>query len=603
MSFMDRISVRSGIGLLAAVIAFAFVAGYLMRGGGPPAGPAGPVPSEETAAQDSTVTIWTCSMHPQIRLPHPGKCPICFMDLIPVRQESAREEGERRLEMSEAAVKLAGIETTAAQRRAVSVRIRAVGEVEYDETRLADIASWVPGRIEKLYVDFTGAPVKRGEPLAEIYSPQLVSAQEELLQAMSGDTATLGSVREKLRLLGMTGRQIASVERSGQVRRTVATSSPVSGVVVEIGIREGEYVQTGTRMMRIADLSRVWIVLRAYQSDLPMLARGQRVRFTATALPGSEFSGTVEFVDPVLDPKTMTAGVRAAVKNEGGTLRPGMYVSGEILAAVAADGTVAPEGAAVEPAPLVIPATAPLLTGTRAVVYVRVPGDRPVFEGREVLLGPRAGDDYVVLGGLAEGEQVVTDGAFKIDSELQIRARPSMMSPGAGDKAGSRGAGEAAASSDDGEASLDALDPLYDAYFDLQMALAGDDLEAAKAAFGRVGSAAGGVDMRLFEGPRHETWMTISKAIADSAVDGTAAVDIAAARDVFYHLSRTMISLEEKIGHAGDDFWLTFCPMARANAGAYWIQRVDTVYNSFYGKAMLRCGSIEKKLPAAGSGD
>jgi membrane fusion protein, copper/silver efflux system len=593
MGFMDRISGRAAIGLLAAAIAVAFVAGFVMRGGGP-AAPTEPAPTAGTAAADTSAIIWTCSMHPQIRLPHPGKCPICFMDLIPLREEGAREEGDRRLEMTESAVKLAGIETIPVQRRAVSVRIRIVGEVEYDETRLADIASWVPGRIERLHVDFTGAPVKRGEKLAEIYSPQLVSAQEELLQAMSGDTSTLGSVREKLRLLGMTGEQVASIERGGKVRRTVATYAPVSGVVVEIGVREGEYVKTGTRMMRVADLSRVWVVLRAYQSDLPMLMRGQRVRFTATALPGSEFSGTVEFVDPVLDPETMTAGVRAAVRNEGGRLRPGMYVSGEILAPVAADGTVVPEGSAVEPEPLVIPATAPLLTGTRAVVYVRAPGDRPVFEGREVVLGPRAGDEYVVLDGLAEGELVVTAGEFKIDSELQIRAKPSMMSPAAGGTAGSRG---------DVEAGLTALDPLYDAYFDLQMALAGDDLDAAKSAFGHIGSAAGGAGLRLPAGPRREAWVELSGAIAESAARGSASADIEAARDVFYHLSRTMISLEEEVGHAGGDFWLTFCPMARDNAGAYWIQQVDTVYNSFFGKAMLRCGSIEEKLPPAGSGD
>jgi len=613
MDFMNRLSGRMRVGLLIAAVVVAFVAGFMLRGGG---GRHEPV---VTTAQEEKTTIWTCSMHPQIRLPQPGKCPICFMDLIPVPEGTAEEEGERRLVMTESAMKLAGIETSPAERRHVHARVRTVGEVEYDETRLADIASWVPGRIERLYVNFTGAAVKRGAPLAEIYSPQLVSAQEELVQARrsfdaaaAGDPSaavTLESVREKLRLLGMTPGQIEAIERSGEVQRQVVTYAPASGIVVEVGAREGQYVQTGTRLMRIADLSRVWVVLRAYQSDLPLLRRGQEVRFTATALPGSQFTGTIEFVDPVLDPKTMTAGVRAAASNDDGRLRPGMYVSGEILAALAADGTVAAQEASGDPAPLVIPATAPLLTGTRAVVYVRLPGERPVFEGREVILGPRAGDDYVVLGGLSEGEMVVTAGAFRIDSELQIRAKPSMMSPEGGaapvvhDHTGQAGAQSAGETGGPGSAALEALAPLYDAYFDVQMALAGDDLESAKAAYTRVQKAAGAVDMTLFKGAAHETWMKISGAIAERAGEGAAAVDIAAARDAFFHLSRVMISLDEKIGHAGDDFWLTFCPMARANAGAFWIQQVDTVYNSFYGKVMLRCGSIEKRLPAAGSGD
>ncbi|MDD3643163.1 MAG: efflux RND transporter periplasmic adaptor subunit [Candidatus Krumholzibacteria bacterium] len=627
MDFINRISPRARTGLLAGAVVVAFIAGFLLRGGG------GTPEREDAAAPESVAGVWTCSMHPQIRLPQPGKCPICFMDLIPVPEGTAEDEGERRLAMSESAMKLAGIETSPVERRRVHARVRAVGEVEYDETRLADIASWVPGRIERLFVNFTGAPVRRGDPLAEIYSPQLVSAQEELVQAKRSfdaaapggppAAATLESVREKLRLLGMTPAQIESVEQSGEVRRNVVTHAPSSGVVVEIGVREGQYVQTGTRLMRIADLSRVWIVLRAYQSDLALLRRGQEVSFTATALPGSAFTGTLEFVDPVLDPKTMTAGVRAAAANGEGRLRPGMYVSGEILAEVAADGTVASEETAGEPAPLVIPATAPLLTGTRAVVYVRLAGERPVFEGREVVLGPRVGEYYVVLEGLAGGELVVTAGAFRIDSELQIRAQPSMMSPEGGaapaahDHAGQTGARpserpgiaagdhahegkpETAVSQD----ALEALAPMYDAYFDAQMALARDDLDEAKAAYARVKRETGAVDMTLFAGKAHEDWMTISGAISARAAEGAGAVDIAAARDAFFHLSRSMIDLEEEIGHAGGDFWLTFCPMAQGNAGAFWIQEVDTVYNSFYGKMMLRCGSIERKLPAAGSGD
>jgi Cu(I)/Ag(I) efflux system membrane fusion protein len=196
--------------------------------------------------------------------------------------------------------------------------------------------------------------------------------------------------------------------------------------VVEKGVTEGSYVSTGQMLFTIADLSVVWVELSAYESDLPWLSEGQPVEFATTAFPGRTFTGTLSFVEPVVNPVTRTVTVRAEVANGDGALKPDMFVRATARSAHHAhDGT----------APLVIPATAPLLTGKRAVVYVELSGtDAPAFEGREVVLGPRAGDYYVVISGLHEGERVVSEGAFKIDSALQIRAKPSMMSPDADGK-------------------------------------------------------------------------------------------------------------------------------------------------------------------------
>ena len=606
---------------LAALVAVAFLAGFLIRGGGERS------PGDDTAA--AVAEVWTCSMHPQIRLFEPGKCPICFMDLIPVDQGAGEDLGERQLEMSESAIKLAEIETRPVERRPAEAVIRTVGSVAFDETRMSEITAWVPGRIEKLFVNFTGAAVRRGDPLAEIYSPSLVSAQEELLQARrtydaapEGDSSarsTLRAVREKLRQYGMTSAQIEAVEVEGRVSTRIVTYAPSSGVVVDLAAKEGQYIKTGSTLMKIADLSKVWVTLRAFQSDLPLIRPGQEVRFTSTALAGDAFSGSVVFVDPVLDPKTMTAGVRAVVSNEEGRLRPDMFVSGEIFIPLGADGR------AIEPGkeksaghPLVIPATAPMLTGRRAVVYVRLPGStKPLFEGRDVTLGPRTGDSYVVLSGLEEGELVVTNGAFKIDSELQIRAQPSMMNPEGGvappvhDHGGHSGqATRVPAEGPDkerpyghitaGGVALRELVPVYEAYFDVQMALAGDDHAGAVSANKKLGKKTGSVDMTLFKGPAHNIWMDLSSKIVMYSSEGAGSKDIESARKAFYHLSKAVIELQERIGHADGDFYLTFCPMARDNTGAYWIQEVDTVYNSFYGAVMLRCGSIDKKLPSAG---
>jgi Cu(I)/Ag(I) efflux system membrane fusion protein len=392
-------------------------------------------PQRDGAEEDVGGGVWTCSMHPQVRAPGPGDCPICGMDLVPVEgsTETAPEEG-RRLTVTDAERRLMEISTGAVERRRVVAEVRLVGAVAYDETSVSRIAAWVPGRIERLHVDYVGYVVREGEAMVDVYAPELVAAQEELVQARlaverssGGDGAaprrTLDAARERLSLWGLSAGQIDEIEGRGTAEPKVTLLAPIGGTVVEKNAVEGAYVSTGTVIYTIADLSRVWIELAAYESDLALVREGQRVEFTTEAHPGTTFDGTISFIEPVLDPSTRTAVVRAVVENADGELKPEMFVRAVARARV---------GGA-EGAPLVIPASAPLLTGTRAVVYVEVPdADVPTYEGREVTLGPRAGDYYVVVSGLAEGERVVTEGNFKIDSALQIRARPSMMSPEGG---------------------------------------------------------------------------------------------------------------------------------------------------------------------------
>ncbi|NDY42622.1 efflux RND transporter periplasmic adaptor subunit [Dissulfurirhabdus thermomarina] len=422
--------------LLSAALVAAFLIGLAMGGRTP--GPATPAPTAAPAAG----TIWTCAMHPQIRLPAPGKCPICGMDLIPLRPAPEKEAplGPRQIRLSPEAVKLAEIQTAPVERRPVDVEIRLFGKIAYDETRLATIASWVAGRIDRLYVDFTGTTVQRGQPMVGLYSPELLSAQEELLQALETYRSTppgrnarlredarrnLEAVREKLRLWGLTPGQVREIERRGAASDHVTILAPLGGVVIHKNAVEGLYVKTGTPIYTIADLSRVWIRLDAYEKDLAWVHLGQDVEFRVEARPGERFHGTVTFVDPYLDEQTRTVRLRVEAPNPGGRLRPGMLVHAVVRARLPGPGA----GAA---PPVVIPASAPLLTGKRAVVYVAVPGRPGVFEGREVVLGPRAGEFYVVREGLHPGERVVTNGNFKIDSALQIQARPSMMNPEGG---------------------------------------------------------------------------------------------------------------------------------------------------------------------------
>ena len=332
------------------------------------------------------------------------------------------------------------------------VRVELLGRVAYDETRQRDITAWVSGRLDRLHVNFTGVRVKKGQAMASLYSPELYGAQVELFQALEGEkkfeksalesirgTAglTVEAARRKLNLLGLSADLIQSIIENGKPETHLTITSPASGTVVSKDALEGQYVETGSRIYTVVDLSRVWVLLQAYESDLSWIGLGREVSFTVEAFPGETFSGKVDFVDPVVDPQTRTVNVRLNVDNRNERLKPGMFARASLKAG--------PGAGKKGPAPLVIPATAPLVTGKRAVVYVRLPDSEDLFEGREVVLGPRTGDYYIVREGLAEGEEVVVNGNFKIDSAIQILARPSMMSPEGGAPAPGHQHGGAAA--------------------------------------------------------------------------------------------------------------------------------------------------------------
>lgn len=660
-AFIPR-SLRGFVGVaVIAIVAFAFGGFLLGRGGEAPVGdPTG----QEQATATTEPTMWTCSMHPQIRLPKPGKCPICSMDLIPLQSGTGEALGERQLRLSPAARQLAQIQTTPAKRGFAEAEVRIVGKIAYDETKVAFITAWFPGRLDRLFADFTGISVKKGEHLVDMYSPELLAAQEEIVQAQaavialnntaspvlrSTAQATLEATRDKLRLYGLTKAQIEHVEKTHETSDHLTIYAPIGGVVVHKDAREGMYVDTGTRIYTIADLSKLWVMFEAYESDLPWLRYGQRAEFTSTSFPGERFEAVISFIDPLVDPKTRTIKVRAVVDNSDKRLKPDMFVRGVVKSRIDSEGhsideylagkwigPMHPEIVRDKPgkcpicgmdlvpaaslgfvgkgldntdAPLLIPATAPLITGKRAVAYVEIPNDEgPLFEGREIELGPRAGDFYVVKSGIEEGENVVLNGAFKIDSELQLQAKPSMMSPGGGtpaahthgEPAGSShpaGNETTAARSAESPKVAKALDPLYSAYFDIQMALATDDLDAARKAGERLGSATRAVDMSLFSRSGHERWMKISKEVSAQAARIAAAKDIEAARDGFFYLSGATIDLHGTFGHAGaGSFYLTHCPMARQGDGADWLQTGDTVWNSFYGARMPHCGTIKETL-------
>jgi len=371
--------------------------------------------------------IWTCSMHPQIRMNEPGQCPICGMDLIPVQQGTS-EENPMALEMTEDAMKLANIQTTVVgnENQSGAREIRLNGKVQADERKVYVQSSHIPGRIEQLNVNFTGEPVSRGKVLAMVYSPELVTAQQELLQAdkiKATQPELFNAAKNKLKNWKLTEVQINRILENGKPIERFPILSDVNGIAVEKKVNLGDYVQRGTPVYEIADLSGVWVQFEVYESDLPWVKTGDKVSYTLSSLPGEKFEGAVAFIDPVIDPQTRVALARIEVKNAAGKLKPEMFATGILKNETKVASTPS----------LVVPKSAVMWTGERSVVYVKTQTDKQVyFALREVVLGASLGDSYEVKSGLEAGEEIVTYGTFTVDAAAQLAGKPSMMRPEGG---------------------------------------------------------------------------------------------------------------------------------------------------------------------------
>lgn len=603
---------KGGILKVGGVVLAAFLVGYLVHGlFGPATRPA----TTTAAAGGQAAEVWTCSMHPQIRQPQPGKCPLCGMDLIPAASGEGDEATSlRELSISREARELLNIETAPVERRYVTATIRMVGKVDYDETRLGYITARVPGRLDRLYVDYTGIEVQTGDHMAYIYSPELYTAQAELIRARQAardrrTTSTamsaermLDSSREKLRLWGLGEDQIRQIEQQEKPTDHLTLHAPMAGIVIEKSLQEGAYVDTGTRIYTIADLNQVWVQLDAYESDLVWLRYGQQVEFSTEAYPGDVFLGRISFIDPVLNPRTRTVKVRVDVPNPHGKLKPEMFVNGRVQAQVATGGRVmAPELAgkwicrmhpgivkeragecdicgmplvrteslgyvsadAEEAEPLVVPASAVLQTGTRAIVYVeRGDADRPTYEGREIVLGPRAGDAFLVRSGLSEGERVVVNGNFKLDSALQLAAKPSMMNPEGSGTGGGHDHGGAATASPavSGAAGADVhqhhlplavggqLARVLAATRTLVETRESGDREAIRAAFRSFEEALDAVDGEPLEGQAALLWKEMAMRLRNDAVEGRWAASDPRLRQAIDRLTANVDQLRERFG-------------------------------------------------------
>jgi Cu(I)/Ag(I) efflux system membrane fusion protein len=365
--------------------------------------------------------IWTCAMHPQIRLNHPGKCPICGMELIPLSQyDSGSKIDSDAIAFSKEAMALANVATSVVSTQQPAKDVRLYGKVTADERLIQNQVAHISGRIEKLMVNFTGEPVRQGQVLALVYSPELITAQQELLEAAKSKTTQpeiYEAAKEKLKQWKLTDRQIVQIESSGRVKSNFEVYSNTNGIITAKRVNTGDYVSEGTVMFDVSNLSDVWVLFDAYETDLPFLKVGNKINFTLEAIPGKTFSANIKFIDPVMDPVNRVAKVRVEVGNPDAKLKPEMFATGIVRANLDQFKNK-----------LVIPRSAVLWTGKRSIVYVKQPKSEVInFKMREIELGPMLGNSYVVENGLDAGEEIVTDGTFSVDAASQLAGKPSMM--------------------------------------------------------------------------------------------------------------------------------------------------------------------------------
>ncbi|QYH38833.1 efflux RND transporter periplasmic adaptor subunit [Algoriphagus sp. NBT04N3] len=556
---------------IAGLILLGVALGWLVK-------PSGETSQEAGHDHLGTLTdqLWTCSMHPQIKLNEPGDCPICGMDLIPVASNSSSGNSNPiAFEMTPEAIAMANVSTTIVGGTDAKGDLFLTGKIQADERENAAITAKFPARIEKLYVTFTGEQVRVGQRLASIYSPELLTAQRELIEAVKTKASfpeLYQAAKEKLKLWKLNEAQISEIEKSGQVKDKIDILAEFSGVVTQRNIAVGDYVSTGQVLFNVVDLSRLWVLMDAYESDLPFIKVGNEVNFNVAGIPGENFKAKVTYIDPMIDPNTRAASIRAEVLNRQSNLKPEMFVTARIQSTQKGSQ-----------AKLSIPRTAVLWSGKRSVVYLKVPNSEiPTYEMREITLGSRVGDNYQIESGLQAGEEIVTNGVFAIDAAAQLSGNFSMMNR------------PETRSLEVSSAFRDQITQIADAYFRVKNGLVSDQLNQSQKDLTEVKKAVSQVDMKLVEGKAHDSWMKVQAQLNAAVGTMEKASSIDEARKGFSNLSEAVLEMTELFGLNKEAVYKDYCPMAFGNQGAFWLSERKDITNPYFGASMLTCGEIKQ---------
>jgi Cu(I)/Ag(I) efflux system membrane fusion protein len=531
---------------------------------------------------ESADQMWTCSMHPQIMQPEAGDCPICGMDLIPA-EAGAEGLAANEIKMTENAMALANIQTTIVGNAEASDddgMISLSGKIAANEENNTVQASYFKGRIERLNVNYEGQQVNRGQLLATIYAPDLVAAQQELITAASlkeSQPALYKAVRNKLKNWKLSDTQINAIEESGTVRENFPIYATVSGTVVEVMAAQGDYVNQGQPIVKLSNLNSVWVEFDAYENQIAHFSTGQKVKITTNAYPNREFEGTISFIDPLLNDATRTVTVRATLPNREDLFKPGMFVTGKVQGTSQADENA-----------FSIPASAIMWTGERSLVYVKTNPDAPVFQMREVTLGTRTGENYLITAGLDNGEEIVANGTFTVDAAAQLQGKKSMMNQQMmQDESAMIGDMEMSFS----DAFSSDFDKALPSYLKMKDALVASDASQVSA-FAKATSeklkAISTDDLGTMEKQHLTKSIEMLDAIANNDI-------LENQRAHFVILNENIVPIAMSIENS-TNYYIQKCPMANNNKGAVWLSMEEEIRNPYYGDAMLTCGSVIDSL-------
>jgi Cu(I)/Ag(I) efflux system membrane fusion protein len=569
------------------------------------------------------------------------------MELVPASSASSGSLDELAVKIEPAQRRLANIQIAEVRAGPIDDAVKTIGAIAIDESRQATISAYIDGRLERLFADYTGININKGDHLAIIYSPQLYAAQVEYLEARralnspgslaavrQSQEALAENTRQRLREFGMTEEQIKELERTGKAQSRLTIYSPQAGTVVEKLAVEGNYVKAGDPIYRVAELSTVWLVLKLFPEDASRIRFGQRVEATVQSLPTETFIGRVAFVDPTVDPNSRTVNVRVELSNGKGRLRPGDYAEAAIKLPIEPQGNtydadlagkwISPMhpqiirdepgtcpicgmdlvptseyGYADEPVPqpnsVYVPRSAVLLAGGNSVVYVETEPGR--FEIRPVKIGPILEDKIVILEGLKPGEVVATSGNFLIDSQMQLAGKPSVIDPSRAiakkqEQKGPLEFKNVKVASVEGDAGQK-LESMYDAYFAVQKSLAADQKPESESA------------QQLAQVAKE---LSQNKALPDDAVKRMEEIarhaehlhhmDLVAARKAFEAISHAVVTLATQVrsSTAKQTFTHFYCPMVPGGGGD-WLQKEGELLNPYFGSRMLRCGEKVSEYP------
>lgn len=601
------------------------------------------------SSESNSNQIFTCPMHPQIRQPGEGRCPICGMALVPATSSSG-DLDDFAVKIEPAQRRLANIQTAEVKQRAVATTIRTIGSIQIDESRQATIASYIDGRVERLFADYTGVEVEKGDHLAVVYSPQLYSAQVEYVESKrtleKNSGAALASVREaqtklvansrqRLVELGMTEEQFAELELSDAPQSRLTIYAPIGGTVIEKLAEEGKYISAGEPIYRIANLSTVWLMLELYPEDASRIRFGQVVEAELTSHPEKALIGRVAFIDPRVDKSSRTVGVRVEFQNDEGELRPGDYARAGVEIPIGPQGKVYDQALAGKwispmhpqvirdepgdcpicgmklvptsrygyvdqpvshPTSIVVPRSAVLMAGDHSVVYVETEPGR--FELRGVTLGIVLQDEVVILDGVQPGELVATAGNFLIDSQMQLAGKPSLIDPTRAIVAQRERKTPLEFTDIDvhtisGESGQQ-LEELYAAYFRIQTSLANDKSPTqpdAETLHRLATTLAASTDLDESVRRHLQEIATHSEHLHHLAID-------MARHDAFRPISHAIVRLATQVRgeQSSGAVFQMFCPMVKGGAGD-WLQSSDQLRNPYWGSKMLTCGDVVREIP------